>query len=821
MTTSTSSMRFEDNYKPGGTCTVVTNNWTGRSLGPIEDNSGQGRWSGTIIRGHWFNVAIITAYRVTQSAIEQAGPTTAYAQQWAVARQQGTDRPEPRKQFIHDIKRLLRNLKKGGNKIILMMDANEAMGNDKNGVSTIASECNLIDVHTSRHNESATTATYARGTKKIDYILMTPELLPLVRRSGMLPFYSGINSDHRGLFIDIDSKALFRGQIAELYYHHERILSSKFPKAVATYKTELWKQLKAHSIPQRSEAIQSNSEKGYRTSVEELNNIANTVQAAMISAEKKCQKPPAPPYSEKLAALNKIIRYWKTVKSNLTTGRKVDTILDNLREKIPKSRHQLLVKTHAVNTHIRKAVDQYRRAVPNAVELRQEQIREWAEAAAQQGNKTMAQHFKAMVNAEHTRNTFKLLKSVIKPQDRSGITRLKVPAEEENGIRMIDTEGKEEWEVLTDPQEIEDRIIRRNILHFGQANDTPFNSKEFIDMFGTDGDSETTEALLQGTLPDISAFPVEVQLILKKISENPQPAIDTTITSEDLKGLFKNWKETTSTSPSGCHLGHWHALLAPDGLRPDPDSTEDPISDRILKVHANILNTATITGIPLDRWKQVNSSMISKVEGQARIDKLRIIHIYEADYNGLLKINWPQRAAKHATKNNLLNYSQGGGQKGRQANHTVLQKEMKYMYARLRKHNMATMDNDAKACYDRIIMSLATIVSGYYGLPRNTRKLQANAIRSMQFHIKTALGVSTEYYQDTSETPLHGSGQGSGSASTLWMFISSIIMTIYQDLAKGMQMTDADITDTIQHWIDGYVDDTSLFTSVTETHDIP
>jgi hypothetical protein len=134
---------------------------------------------------------------------------------------------------------------------------------------------------------------------------------------------------------------------------------------------------------------------------------------------------------------------------------------------------------------------------------------------------------------------------------------------------------------------------------------------------------------------------------------------------------------------------------------------------------------------------------------------------------------------------------------------------------------MATMDNDAKACYDRIIMSLATIVSGYYGLPRNTRKLKANAIWSMQFHIKTALGVSKDYYQDTLETPLHGSGQGSGLASTLWMYVSSIIMTIYQDIAKGMQMTDADITDKIQQWIDGYVDDTLLYTSIAKTHDIP
>ena len=97
METSTSNMKFEEDYKPGGTCTVITNKWTGQSLQTIEDTTGQGRWSGTIIRGHWFNVAIITAYRVTQHSIEQAGPTTAYAQQWAVSRLQGIDRPEPRK----------------------------------------------------------------------------------------------------------------------------------------------------------------------------------------------------------------------------------------------------------------------------------------------------------------------------------------------------------------------------------------------------------------------------------------------------------------------------------------------------------------------------------------------------------------------------------------------------------------------------------------------------------------------------------------------------------------------------------------------------
>ena len=83
----------------------------------------------------------------------------------------------------------------------------------------------------------------------------------------------------------------------------------------------------------------------------------------------------------------------------------------------------------------------------------------------------------------------------------------------------------------------------------------------------------------------------------------------------------------------------------------------------------------------------------------------------QADYNGFLKITWPHRAVRLATEKRTLNYAQGGGQKGRQANHIILQKEMKYEYVRLRRQNFATMDNDAKVCYDRIIMLLATIIS--------------------------------------------------------------------------------------------------------------
>ena len=146
--------------------------------------------------------------------------------------------------------------------------------------------------------------------------------------------------------------------------------------------------------------------------------------------------------------------------------------------------------------------------------------------------------------------------------------------------------------------------------------------------------------------------------------------------------MFKRWKETTSTSPSGCHLGHWHALITLDGLEKDEASNDTMLESKIMDIHKIILNASIASGIPLDHWRLVHSNMIAKMDGNPRIDKLRVIHLYEANYNGFLKITWPHRAVRNATKRKMLNYSQGGGQKGRQANHISLQKDMKYHYAR-------------------------------------------------------------------------------------------------------------------------------------------
>jgi hypothetical protein len=72
-----------------------------------------------------------------------------------------------------------------------------------------------------------------------------------------------------------------------------------------------------------------------------------------------------------------------------------------------------------------------------------------------------------------------------------------------------------------------------------------------------------------------------------------------------MKNKYRSWKETTSTSPSGRHLGHKHALLKSDGLVRDSDEFQhlDAARNAIWGMHHMMLNYGLKHGYCFDRWK--------------------------------------------------------------------------------------------------------------------------------------------------------------------------------------------------------------------------
>jgi hypothetical protein len=186
-------------------------------------------------------------------------------------------------------------------------------------------------------------------------------------------------------------------------------------------------------------------------------------------------------------------------------------------------------------------------------------------------------------------------------------------------------------------------------------------------------------------------------------------------------------------------LGHYRSLLVNDGYDGYTEEEPDP-SDTILGVYYQVATAALEWGVSLQRWQNSITTMIEKQPGCPRINKLRVIHLYKADFNLLLKIIWARRLVCHAHDLNKLNEGQAGSRPGRNSIDVVIQKELKYLYALLTRTGIATMDNDAKSCYDRIIYNLAMMISQHYGVSNEAASMQAETLQKMLFRICTALG---------------------------------------------------------------------------------
>jgi hypothetical protein len=99
------------------------------------------------------------------------------------------------------------------------------------------------------------------------------------------------------------------------------------------------------------------------------------------------------------------------------------------------------------------------------------------------------------------------------------------------------------------------------------------------------------------------------------------------------------------------------------------DNSEDLNGDRLtllLHAHLAIINYCLHHGYSLNRWKDIINVMILKEPSNTKVHRLRVIHIFEADYNLIPSLKW-RALLKHAEDRNLLNDAQYGSRAGREA----------------------------------------------------------------------------------------------------------------------------------------------------------
>jgi hypothetical protein len=312
---SSARIQWPNDYQPGGTAVLVRNKWAMRVLSRGADKLG--RWSWIILSGKGTaKVAFISAYRVCDGASEAAitSRTVRAQQEWHYA-EQGLQGVNLREQFLTDIQRLIGKMQTEGHDIVLMMDANESSSLGS-GVDRLICKCGLADAHKSAQTTLETPATYQRGTKKIDFILISPRLVSSIRAAGILPLNEGYLSDHRALVVDFDPRILFGDDTSNIVAPSFRRLTSTNPKAVHQYIDFMRRFIQQHRLSERVDRLMERLEEAEQWSdadVTEWEVLDRMIAQGQRAAEKRC---PAKwsrqyPWSLEFEKARKTWLYWR------------------------------------------------------------------------------------------------------------------------------------------------------------------------------------------------------------------------------------------------------------------------------------------------------------------------------------------------------------------------------------------------------------------------------------------------------------------------------------------------------------------------------
>jgi hypothetical protein len=608
---------LQSGYQPGGTLTTTTGKWATRSTGsPIVDPSGLGRWSGLRYQGKQNKkLAIVTAYRSPRQS--PTGGYGFYDQQYALLLSQGVKKPQVRKQFILDLTVDINKLQADGFEVILSLDANETMGEDRvHGISSLAENCTLQDLHCL--GAATPPETYPIGTKRrIDFMFGSAGVIPFVRKAGYLEYNNGILSMHRGMFIDLDFEALM-GPIAAIVHPAARGIRSEDQASVDKYIISFKAYADDHKIWSRVAALVLQAP--FLSPVHLQANydaIDRDVTRAMLHAEKQARRPSGQyAWSPKLREVGLLARYWhlrlnaveKQINFPFTMARllqKFKTLNIVFDARITctdaaefKTEWKAAVKL--LRTVCEKAYDH--RAVHLQATLAYYTNLQFADnETGSDENKVKIHRIHTLINTEKMRQPFRGIHSLLTPLHGGGISKLFVPSGVKNPtvaarycspdgsvnrsqlIKMAQADKHSvEYDTLIDSNEIEAELLRYNHAWFRQAAETPFGHGDLFDLVGYSGLTEAADAIVDGACPAHLGEPMsrEVQAFLE---ECRRPAnvktVDTVISTKAYVNAIKAWKETTSTSPSGRHLGHYRtAILDKDMVQLHTDLLNLPIA---------------------------------------------------------------------------------------------------------------------------------------------------------------------------------------------------------------------------------------------------
>jgi hypothetical protein len=363
--------------------------------------------------------------------------------------------------------------------------------------------------------------------------------------------------------MDFKTDVLFGSDTQTLVNRTTRELSSRHHKQVTAYIRRKHELLTKCNAFERSDRLQT---QGDRHAFAER--LDRDILDASLNAEKDLPKVFEPAWSVALAEARKK----KLILTKQLTALKTGLDHHDILSKDARSLDNPFKLPETVKTcsSLMRALDrEIKELVATSTERRDQELKQKLhnlEQSMDSADRKTAIQIRRLKKAEDIKNMFKKLANVRKTHTRQGVTRVEVPR-----LEGEDPKTCTDWIQIDVPTEVLERLQQRNRNHFGQAFGTPFTVPPLATDLGMDGATLHGQQILDGVY-NSTTLNGNVQLLfshMKQVHDIRQNPSKPTITEEEFEGKLRVWTESTTTSPSGLHLGHYKALISKHSYKTD------------------------------------------------------------------------------------------------------------------------------------------------------------------------------------------------------------------------------------------------------------